>query len=118
MRCLSSPKGSMTRADARCAGRRLLLLAVCALFIAATLLAAVFVAGHLGHTHDRQGLEGSCRTCARLASASAVLKSYFLALGGTGLVLWGRRFAGAVAQLIPLPLPPATLVHLKIRLNN
>jgi hypothetical protein len=98
--------------------KRLTALALCLVFIAVSLLAAVFVYTHLNHTHDHNGPEGSCATCAHIAVAENLRRQ--LGTGAVAVVLaFGMLFA-LLAVLKPVVFGGSrcTLVSAKIRLNR
>ncbi|QIB68804.1 hypothetical protein Ami103574_05480 [Aminipila butyrica] len=97
---------------------RRIALAMCVIFIAVSLFSAAYIITQANHTHDHNGPDGSCVTCAHLALAGNLLRSISAVVVGSA-PLWGGLF---VVLSICKPHYSYgklnTLVHLKVKLNN
>lgn len=98
--------------------KRLIALAVCVFFIAASLLSAVFILTHANHTHNHNGPNGSCATCARLAAAENLLKTISAAPVGAALIYGALPAVLSVLKSVGFQTGLYALVRLKVRLNN
>lgn len=98
--------------------RRILALVLCALLLAVWIAAALFVAANAYHPHRFGESRRACPLCRQVKIAQAILQA-----GGLGLIaavlrggaaLWRReKFFAAAGEYCP-----ASLIRLKIRLNN
>jgi cytochrome bd-type quinol oxidase subunit 2 len=108
------PKISTRRRSAKRRGALLL----CAVFVAVSILSAVFVSTHANHEHDSHGIGGACATCAQIATVKAVLKQISIAVAGAVVV------AGVLFVIFHMQKPAlqekadCSLVRLKVRLNS
>lgn len=96
--------------------KRLFALALCVLFIAATLLSTAFILTHANHKHDHDGPSGSCSTCTHMLAVGNFLKTISTAVAAIAMI-----FLFTIQSFLkPVSLHTGftTLVNLKIRLNN
>ncbi|MDR1272233.1 MAG: hypothetical protein LBK04_04495 [Clostridiales Family XIII bacterium] len=93
-------------------------LLLCAVFVAVSILSAVFVSTHANHEHDSHGIGGACATCAHVAYVKAILEQISAAVAGAVVV------AGVLFALFHIQKPASpektdcSLVRLKVRLNS
>ena len=101
--------------------RRGLALALCVLFAAASVHAAIFVAANDGHTHtDHAGhSDGACLVCAHLTAAGSLLKSLSSPAADTPRVRVSSFVDSDVSEFaVSYYSGNNTPVNLKVKLNN
>lgn len=92
MRCIKKPKR-----DGKQTIKRVVALACLLCFIIAALLSEVFILSHAGHDHDREGINGSCMTCAQIMqNAEYLLRQLSTTVGGVMFALVKLLIAIAV----------------------
>ena len=86
----------------------------CACLISVFFLSSAFILTCAGHDHDHDGPDGSCATCAHMATAEALLEQLCAIAAVTRLCLcfdsFALKFAHFDANL-------CAFVRLKIRMN-
>jgi hypothetical protein len=93
--------------------RRLLAIAICAVFVAVYLLSQAFVLTCSNHRHDHDGVGGTCAACARVAASGKLL----LAAGAVVFVAGFLSLVFAVSRVRLVAAYSSTPVRLKVRLN-
>ena len=96
--------------------KRLIVLAICVLFIAFSFLSTLFITTHIHHDH--KGTEGSCATCAHLATFENLLKHLSIVMACAALAFGCFSAIHPILKPAVLCLGLFTLVHLKVRYNN
>ena len=91
-------------------------LAVCVIIAAIPLFSSAYVFFHANHAHDRNGSDGGCAACARVASFAK--RGALADSPGAPRVFW--KLSAALAALKPAGARAdfCTLICLKVRLNN
>ena len=98
--------------------KRFLALTFIVCFLIVSIVTNAFTITHADHEHDRNGIEGSCATCAQLFSADNILKQFSVAVVGTFFAMAGIFVAIAAVKAIASQISLSTLILLKTRLNN
>jgi hypothetical protein len=96
---------------------RLLTTLICVFLLATVLLASSYIFTHAQHEHDQNGPHDSCATCACLSTAQNIIKIVTAALA-LSLITLASRSVGERVCASATRLDSATLVKLKVRLNN
>lgn len=96
----------------------LIALALCVLFISASLLSSIHIFTHLNHEHDHNGPGGSCATCAHIITAGNLLKQISTTMAGIIIAIGGRFAFLSLLKPVFLNIGLSTPVNLKVRLNN
>ena len=97
---------------------RLVALAICAFFLAGSLLTAMFVHSHSGHEHEQHEPDEYCTTCVHLTAAEKLLKSLFAAIAGAALVFGCFPADRPTSTSVDFGQVYYTPISLKVRANN
>ena len=97
---------------------RLMAVALCLIFLSVSLFSSVYILVHANHTHDQNGLDGSCTLCTHLTVAENLLKNIYAALASISAV--GAYFCICYfcRKLIDAFIISYDPVRLKVRMNN
>ena len=98
--------------------KRILALTFLVCFLIVSIITNAFTITHADHDHDRNGIEGSCATCAQLFGVEKILKQFNAALAVALFAATGMFVAIAAVKIIASRVSFSTLFSLKIRLNN
>jgi len=98
--------------------KKMLALVFLVCFIAAYSLPFVFILTHLDHSHDHNGIDESCATCAQIQYAENILKQLSTASISTLFALLGAFTSIAIIKAAIAFNLTTTLITLKIRMNN
>ena len=93
-------------------------LALCVIFLAASLLSVSFISAHTLHRHDNNGFGGSCAICAHLSAAENLMKHITAMLLALPVLCGCLLSAHAILYSFAYPTGSLSFVSQKIKLNN
>ena len=109
---------SQTSLNKKQTKKRIIAITFLVCFIAISLLSEAFILTHANHTHDQNGVGGTCATCVQIQNAENILKQLGTAVVGGFIILAGLYAAAAIIKAICSNIAIHTPITLKIRMNN